>query len=135
MKSFEKHLLKALRREGWEHVETFDLPDLWWASRAWKIRSVRAHFGAELFLIFVGCYVEGREVAFDDPVWYIAVSSQLPGDRLPPSAPSELIVTAHDYPQRVEPFVAEFRTLTTNEPFSAEEPKDHEHHPPQDQRS
>ena len=58
-------------------------------------------------LTFVGHYQDGNEVNFDDPVGLIIASEQIPADHLSPGGCLELSVGAHDYPLRVESFVAE----------------------------
>ena len=113
--------MQALRKEGWEHFETLDLPDQWWAARVWRIRSVRDHFGAELVLTFVGCWGEQLDVTFDDLVSHITVSPEIPADYRAEGRLPFLTVPAHDFPQQVESFVAGFRALIENKPISVEE--------------
>ena len=58
-------------------------------------------------LTFVGHYQDGNEVSLDDPVGQILASNRIPADHLSTGGLPEVSVDAHDYPQRVDSFVAE----------------------------
>jgi hypothetical protein len=58
-------------------------------------------------LTFIGHYQDGNEVSIDDPVGQIIASERIPADYLSTAGFPELLVDAHDYPHRVESFIAE----------------------------
>ena len=107
MKKFEQQLFSALQRHGWSLDETSELRDLWWASRAWRIRSIRDNFGYELHLTFIGHYQSGNEVGSADPIESIVASEHVPIDLPSTINLPEISVDAQDYPERVVSFVTE----------------------------
>jgi hypothetical protein len=49
MKYYKQLLLQELRDDGWELLERNDDGE-WWLEEAWKIRSVKQHWGYEVFI-------------------------------------------------------------------------------------
>jgi hypothetical protein len=79
MKLYKELLLRALIGSGWELVERGE-GDEWWLEEWWKIRSVKQHWGYELFIVFLTDPLY-TGVEKHRNVWAIAAFTGLPSLR------------------------------------------------------
>jgi hypothetical protein len=79
MKHYKELLLRALMDSGWELVERVEGEE-WWLEEWWKIRSVKQHWGYELFIVFLTDPMYAG-VEKHRNVWAIAAFTELPGRR------------------------------------------------------
>jgi hypothetical protein len=79
MKHYKQLLLQELRDDGWELLERNDDGE-WWLEEAWKIRSIKQHWGYEVLILFlVDPQYDGSEK--HRAVWAIEVRTELPTTR------------------------------------------------------
>lgn len=79
MKYYKQLLLQKLRDDGWELLERNDDCE-WWLEEAWKIRSIKEHWGYEVFILFL------VDPQYDGPskhraVWAVAARTEQPTER------------------------------------------------------
>lgn len=79
MKHYKQVLLQELQNDGWELLERNDDCE-GWLEEAWKIRSIKQHWGYEVFILFL------VDPQYDGPdkhraVWSVAARTELPTQR------------------------------------------------------
>lgn len=79
MKYYKQLFLQELRDDGWELRERNDDCE-WWLEEVWKIRSIKQHWGYEVFILFlVDPQYDGADK--QRAVWAVAARTELPTQR------------------------------------------------------
>ena len=86
-------LLKHLSDAGWEQAEVVTTTQ-WWGSEVWRVRSVTANWGFELFLAFMDDIHPG--VPTSDSPWLVKLTAEDPCETTNP-APLGSIRTKQKY--------------------------------------
>jgi hypothetical protein len=75
---YQFRLRSELNKHGWELSEIIDKDLEWWADEQWYIKSVREHWGLEIYITFLvdphwsGSRKKGQAI------WAVMASSKLP---------------------------------------------------------
>lgn len=110
MTRYKELLFESLFHHGWEVVSRLKEDD-WWAEEHWQVRSVRDHWGYELFLSFlVDPMYEGQKKS--SAVWAVAANQLQPSDR-PLAEDSVSLLRVHDvrFPESLQIFVSDIDAI------------------------
>ena len=105
MPTYKDQLLEGLAAREWEQVEVDAAGLDWWADEYWRIRSTRESYGLELVLTFL------VDPGFEEPrkkgqgIWVVAVSADVPRDRLDVMQDVELCMHKGRFDQKLVVFL------------------------------
>jgi hypothetical protein len=108
-------ILSELQKHDWELSETIDKDLEWWADEQWYIKSVREHWGLEIYITFLVDPQWSGSRKKGQAIWAIMASSKLPNSWSQEiSQITRLSMSKSKFDSKLEQFIYQLNTFRIN---------------------